>query len=158
MIIRSFCHFLKHSADIEAWSKQRFSPNRQSWVVIPVGIIGQEVGPDMEDVARLSSSAWKRLLNATVNSLCGYAIGFTPGFRFLGNTPRWTACTKKTTTIKSTHWSWGHCGNPTAVYPVWQGGWQYWPAPLIWLIGAVKTSPWLRGDSVRLSQFLEMSS
>ena len=95
-------------------------------VVIPV-YYGPEVGPDLEDVAKhcqLDTDEVIRLHSTTTYR--AYAIGFTPGFAFLGNTPEALHVPRKTTPrLKVPIGSVAIAERQTAVYPsVTPGGWQ----------------------------------
>ena len=95
-------------------------------VVIPV-YYGPEVGPDLDEVAqhcRLSVNEIISLHSET--SYRAYAIGFTPGFAFLGNTPEVLHVPRKNTPrLKVPLGSVAIAERQTAVYPsVTPGGWQ----------------------------------
>lgn len=95
-------------------------------VVIPV-YYDPEVGPDLEDVAQhcgLSVAEVIQLHSAT--SYRAFAIGFSPGFAFLGNLPEALRMPRKTTPrLKVPLGSVAIAEQQTAVYPnVTPGGWQ----------------------------------
>lgn len=95
-------------------------------VVIPV-YYDKEVGPDLEDVAEhcgLSVAEVIKLHSET--SYRAFAIGFSPGFAFLGNTPEALRMPRKTTPrLKVPQGSVAIAEQQTAVYPsVTPGGWQ----------------------------------
>jgi len=121
-----FAIFKALRQSIEAVDPNDFSLNDQRDVVIPV-YYGKEVGPDLEDVAKhcqLSINEVIKRHNETVYR--AYAIGFTPGFAFLGNTPDELHVPRKTTPrLKVPVGSVAIAENQTAVYPsVTPGGWQ----------------------------------
>jgi KipI family sensor histidine kinase inhibitor len=122
-------------------------------VVIPV-YYGPEVGPDLEDVAKhcqLDTDEVIRLHSTTTYR--AYAIGFTPGFAFLGNTPETLHVPRKTTPrLKVPIGSVAIAERQTAVYPsVTPGGWQILGRTPIALVDWASDSLALinAGDSVR---------
>ena len=122
-------------------------------VVIPV-YYGPEVGPDLEDVAKhcqLDTDEVIRLHSTTTYR--AYAIGFTPGFAFLGNTPEALHVPRKTTPrLKVPIGSVAIAERQTAVYPsVTPGGWQILGRTPIALVDWASDSLALinAGDSVR---------
>ncbi|MGO2510669.1 5-oxoprolinase subunit PxpB [Marinomonas polaris] len=138
---------------IEAIDPNDFSVKDQREVVIPV-YYGKEVGPDIEDVAshcKLSiDEVIKRHRETTYRA---YAIGFTPGFAFLGNTPDELHVPRKTTPrLKVPVGSVALAENQTAVYPsVTPGGWQIIGRTPVNLIdwGSKNLALIAMGDSVR---------
>lgn len=138
---------------IEAIDPNDFSVKDQREVIIPV-YYGKEVGPDIEDVAshcKLSiDEVIKRHHETTYRA---YAIGFTPGFAFLGNTPDELHVPRKTTPrLKVPIGSVALAENQTAVYPsVTPGGWQIIGRTPINLIdwGSKNLALIAMGDSVR---------
>lgn len=95
-------------------------------VDIPV-CYGGEYGPDLETVAVLNGLTPEEV----VDIHCGkdyliYAIGFTPGFPYVGGmSERISAPRKKTPTLKVPPGSVGIAGNQTGIYPLeTPGGWQ----------------------------------
>lgn len=138
---------------IEAIDPNDFSVKDQREVVIPV-YYGKEVGPDIEDVAshcKLSiDEVIKRHHETTYRA---YAIGFTPGFAFLGNTPDELHVPRKTTPrLKVPIGSVALAENQTAVYPsVTPGGWQIIGRTPVNLIdwGSKNLALIAMGDSVR---------
>ena len=138
---------------IEAIDPNDFSVKDQREVVIPV-YYGKEVGPDIEDVAshcKLSiDEVIKRHQETTYRA---YAIGFTPGFAFLGNTPDELHVPRKTTPrLKVPVGSVALAENQTAVYPsVTPGGWQIIGRTPVNLIdwGSKNLALIAMGDSVR---------
>ncbi|WP_417507892.1 5-oxoprolinase subunit PxpB [Marinomonas gallaica] len=122
-------------------------------VVIPV-YYGPEVGPDLEDVAthcQLDIEEVIRLHSTTTYR--AYAIGFTPGFAFLGNTPEVLHVPRKTTPrLKVPLGSVAIAERQTAVYPsVTPGGWQILGRTPIALVDWASDSLALikAGDNVR---------
>ena len=122
-------------------------------VVIPV-YYGPEVGPDLEDVEKhcqLDTDEVIRLHSTTTYR--AYAIGFTPGFAFLGNTPEALHVPRKTTPrLKVPIGSVAIAERQTAVYPsVTPGGWQILGRTPIALVNWASDSLALinAGDSVR---------
>lgn len=138
---------------IEVIDPNDFSVKDQREVVIPV-YYGKEVGPDIEDVAshcKLSiDEVIKRHSETTYRA---YAIGFTPGFAFLGNTPDELHVPRKTTPrLKVPVGSVALAENQTAVYPsVTPGGWQIIGRTPVNLIdwGSKNLALIAMGDSVR---------
>ncbi|WP_421847883.1 5-oxoprolinase subunit PxpB [Marinomonas sp.] len=138
---------------IEAIDPNDFSVKDQREVVIPV-YYDKEVGPDIEDVAshcKLSiDEVIKRHSETTYRA---YAIGFTPGFAFLGNTPDELHVPRKTTPrLKVPIGSVAIAENQTAVYPsVTPGGWQIIGRTPVNLIdwGSKNLALIAMGDSVR---------
>lgn len=111
---------------IEAIDPHDFSLKDQREVVIPV-YYGKEVGPDIEDVAKHCKLSVDEVIKRHhETSYRAYAIGFTPGFAFLGNTPDELHVPRKTTPrLKVPIGSVALAENQTAVYPsVTPGGWQ----------------------------------
>ncbi len=95
-------------------------------VVIPV-YYGSEVGPDIEDVAQHCQMSVDQVIQQhSETAYRAYAIGFTPGFAFLGNTPKALHIPRKTTPrLKVPLGSVAIAEQQTAVYPsVTPGGWQ----------------------------------
>lgn len=138
---------------IEAIDPNDFSIKDQREVVIPV-YYDKEVGPDIEDVARhcqLSIDEVIRRHHETTYR--AYAIGFTPGFAFLGNTPDELHVPRKTTPrLKVPVGSVALAENQTAVYPsVTPGGWQIIGRTPVNLIdwGSKNLALIAMGDSVR---------
>lgn len=122
-------------------------------VVIPV-YYGQEVGPDLEDVAKHCQLSMEEIIKRHSETVYrAYAIGFTPGFAFLGNTPDELHVPRKTTPrLKVPIGSVAIAENQTAVYPsVTPGGWQIIGRTPINLIdwGSKNLALIAMGDSVR---------
>ena len=111
---------------IENIDPNDFSIKDQREVVIPV-YYGKEVGPDIEDVANHCQLSIEEVIKRhSETTYRAYAIGFTPGFAFLGNTPDELHVPRKTTPrLKVPIGSVALAENQTAVYPsVTPGGWQ----------------------------------
>jgi len=111
---------------IENIDPNNFSSTDQREVVIPV-YYGKEVGPDIEDVANHCKLSLDEVIKRhSETTYRAYAIGFTPGFAFLGNTPDELHVPRKTTPrLKVPIGSVALAENQTAVYPsVTPGGWQ----------------------------------
>ncbi|WP_417526649.1 5-oxoprolinase subunit PxpB [Marinomonas shanghaiensis] len=148
-----FAMFKTIRKTIDVIDPNDFSIKDQREVVIPV-YYGKEVGPDIEDVAnhcKLSiDEVIKRHHETTYRA---YAIGFTPGFAFLGNTPDELHVPRKTTPrLKVPVGSVALAENQTAVYPsVTPGGWQIIGRTPINLIdwGSKNLALIAMGDSVR---------
>jgi KipI family sensor histidine kinase inhibitor len=148
-----FAMFKTIRQTIDVIDPNDFSIKDQREVVIPV-YYGKEVGPDIEDVAnhcKLSiDEVIKRHHETTYRA---YAIGFTPGFAFLGNTPDELHVPRKTTPrLKVPVGSVALAENQTAVYPsVTPGGWQIIGRTPINLIdwGSKNLALIAMGDSVR---------
>nr|WP_067298886.1 5-oxoprolinase subunit PxpB [Marinobacterium profundum] len=95
-------------------------------VVVPV-YYGEEVALDMAEICQhLGLSADEVIALHSSVSYRVYAIGFSPGFAFLGNTdPRLSMPRKSTPRLKVPRGSLGIADNQTAIYPsVTPGGWQ----------------------------------
>jgi len=95
-------------------------------VVLPV-YYGPEVALDLEYIARecqLSTEEVIRLHSEQIYRV--YAIGFSPGFAYLGNTPDQLRVARKATPrLKVPAGSLGIADNQTAIYPAQTpGGWQ----------------------------------
>lgn len=121
-----FAIFKALRQSIEAVDPNDFSLNDQRDVVIPV-YYGKEVGPDLEDVAKHCQLSINEVIKRHSETVYrAYAIGFTPGFAFLGNTPDELHVPRKTTPrLKVPVGSVAIAENQTAVYPsVTPGGWQ----------------------------------
>ena len=92
-----FAIFKALRQSIEAVDPNDFSLNDQRDVVIPV-YYGKEVGPDLEDVAKHCQLSINEVIKRHSETVYrAYAIGFTPGFAFLGNTPDELHVPRKTT-------------------------------------------------------------
>ncbi|WP_011978193.1 5-oxoprolinase subunit PxpB [Marinomonas sp.] len=138
---------------IEAIDPNDFSVKDQREVVIPV-YYGKEVGPDIEDVARHCKLSIDEVIQRhSETTYRAYAIGFTPGFAFLGNTPDELHVPRKTTPrLKVPIGSVALAENQTAVYPsVTPGGWQIIGRTPVNLIdwGSKNLALIAMGDSVR---------
>lgn len=138
---------------IEAIDPNDFSVKDQREVVIPV-YYGKEVGPDIEDVAKHCHLSIDEIIQRHSETIYrAYAIGFTPGFAFLGNTPDELHVPRKTTPrLKVPIGSVALAENQTAVYPsVTPGGWQIIGRTPVNLIdwGSENLALIAMGDSVR---------
>lgn len=138
---------------IEAIDPNDFSVKDQREVVIPV-YYGKEVGPDIEDVAKHCHLSIDEIIQRhSETTYRAYAIGFTPGFAFLGNTPDELHVPRKTTPrLKVPIGSVALAENQTAVYPsVTPGGWQIIGRTPVNLIdwGSENLALIAMGDSVR---------
>ena len=95
-------------------------------VVIPV-YYAEEVGPDLQEVADHCGMTVKEVIQLhSQTTYRAYAIGFTPGFAFLGNTAEVLHVPRKNTPrLKVPTGSVAIAERQTAVYPgVSPGGWQ----------------------------------
>ncbi|MBM6550922.1 5-oxoprolinase subunit PxpB [Marinomonas ostreistagni] len=95
-------------------------------VVIPV-YYAPEVGPDLEDVAKQCSLTVDEVIKQHSETVYrAYAIGFAPGFAFLGNTPEALRLPRKTTPrLKVPRGSVAIAEQQSAVYPSeTPGGWH----------------------------------
>ncbi|MFI8622393.1 MULTISPECIES: 5-oxoprolinase subunit PxpB [unclassified Marinomonas] len=105
-------------------------------VVIPV-YYAEEVGPDLQEVAKHCDMTVEEVIQLhSQTTYRAYAIGFTPGFAFLGNTPKALHIPRKNTPrLKVPIGSVAIAEQQTAVYPsVSPGGWQILgrtPTPLV---------------------------
>ncbi|MGO3344515.1 MAG: 5-oxoprolinase subunit PxpB [Marinomonas sp.] len=132
-------------------------------IIIPV-YYGDDVGPDLHAVAAhcgLTPDAVIRLHSQ--QTYRAYAIGFTPGFSFLGNTlPALHIPRKSTPRHKVPKGSVAIAENQTAVYPsVTPGGWQIigrTPTELInWQsenLGLIATGDHVRFKPISQEEFL----
>lgn len=130
-----------------------FSVKDQREVVIPV-YYGKEVGPDINDVANHCKLSIDEIIKRhSETTYRAYAIGFTPGFAFLGNTPDELHVPRKTTPrLKVPIGSVALAENQTAVYPsVTPGGWQIIGRTPVNLVdwGSKNLALIAMGDSVR---------
>ncbi|NVK72650.1 MAG: 5-oxoprolinase subunit PxpB [Oceanospirillaceae bacterium] len=138
---------------IENIDPNDFSIKDQREVVIPV-YYDKEVGPDIEDVANHCQLSIEEVIKRhSETTYRAYAIGFTPGFAFLGNTPDELHVPRKTTPrLKVPIGSVALAENQTAVYPsVTPGGWQIIGRTPVNLIdwGSKNLALIAMGDSVR---------
>ncbi|MDB4837179.1 5-oxoprolinase subunit PxpB [Marinomonas sp.] len=122
-------------------------------VAIPV-YYGTEVGPDLEEVAiHCGLSIEEVIKRHHQTAYRAYAIGFTPGFAFLGNTPDELHVPRKATPrLKVPIGSVAIAENQTAVYPsVTPGGWQIIGRTPIKLVdwGSANLSLIAMGDTIR---------
>ncbi|BFM49922.1 5-oxoprolinase subunit PxpB [Marinomonas sp. THO17] len=95
-------------------------------IIIPV-YYGDDVGPDLAEVAAHCGMTNEQVIQChSAQTYRAFAIGFTPGFAFLGNTPEQLHIARKTTPrLKVPIGSVAIAENQTAVYPsVTPGGWQ----------------------------------
>ncbi|REG83789.1 5-oxoprolinase subunit PxpB [Marinomonas pollencensis] len=105
-------------------------------IVIPV-YYAEEVGPDLQEVADHCGMTVEEVIQLhSQTTYRAYAIGFTPGFAFLGNTPEVLHVPRKNTPrLKVPTGSVAIAERQTAVYPgVSPGGWQILgrtPTPLV---------------------------
>lgn len=143
---------IRESLSVSATNKE-YSDDNQQEVVIPV-YYGSEVGPDLDDVAAHCQLSVEEVIKRHSQTLYrAYAIGFTPGFAFLGNTPEELHMPRKATPrLKVPIGSVAIAENQTAVYPsVTPGGWQIigrTPAKLVdW--GSDNLSLIAMGDAIR---------
>lgn len=107
-------------------SNQQIQTKETREVVIPV-YYGDEVGPDIEHVANHCQITTDDVIALHSQTLYrAYAIGFMPGFAFLGNTPQALHIPRKTTPrLKVPTGSVAIAEQQTAVYPSpTPGGWQ----------------------------------
>lgn len=134
-------------------------------IVLPV-YYGPEAALDMAHIARecqLSTDEVIRLHSEQRYRV--YAIGFSPGFAYLGNTPEALRVARKATPrLKVPAGSLGIADNQTAIYPTQTpGGWQIigrTPLDMIdWsrdTLTRVKVGDWVRFEPIDRDRFLEM--
>lgn len=138
---------------IETIDPNDFALDDKREVVIPV-YYGPEVGPDIQDVAEHCQLSIEEVIKRhSETTYRAYAIGFTPGFAFLGNTPKELHVPRKTTPrLKVPIGSVALAENQTAVYPsITPGGWQIIGRTPIQLVdwGSENLALIAMGDSVR---------
>lgn len=95
-------------------------------IEIPV-CYGGEFGPDLEAVAAVNGLKPKQVIEIhSGQDYLIYAIGFAPGFPYVGGVPDAIASPRKTTPrFKVPAGSVGIAGNQTGIYPIESpGGWQ----------------------------------
>lgn len=95
-------------------------------VRVPV-YYGSEVAPDLDEVAELTGLSTAEVIELhTAQRYRVYAIGFSPGFCFMGNTdPRLAVARKASPRTQVPTGSVGLADRQTAVYPSTSpGGWQ----------------------------------
>lgn len=95
-------------------------------VEIPV-CYGGDYGPDLESVAAINGLTPKQVIEIhSGQDYLIYAIGFAPGFPYVGGVPEAIATPRKTTPrFKVPAGSVGIAGNQTGIYPIeTPGGWQ----------------------------------
>lgn len=105
---------------------QTITESERREVVIPV-YYDPEVGPDLEEVAQQCGMSVAEVIELhSGTTYRAFAIGFSPGFAFLGNTPEAIRMPRKTTPrLKVPLGSVAIAEQQTAVYPsVTPGGWQ----------------------------------
>lgn len=134
-------------------------------IVLPV-YYGPEAALDMAHIARecqLSTDEVIRLHSEQRYRV--YAIGFSPGFAYLGNTPEALRVARKATPrLKVPAGSLGIADNQTAIYPTQTpGGWQIigrTPLDMVdWgrdTLTRVKVGDWVRFEPIDRDRFLEM--
>lgn len=115
---------------------------------------GDEVALDLADVSEHTGLSAEEVIRVhSDNEYRVYAIGFTPGFAYLGNTDkRITIGRKSTPRLKVPTGSVGIADNQTAIYPsVTPGGWQIIGRTPVKLIDWQSDSltPFEVGDMVR---------
>lgn len=117
----------KHINEVTASIKPDSSLKQTSReVIIPV-YYDLEVGPDLQEVATYCGLSIDEVIaQHSQPRYRAYAIGFAPGFAFLGNTPEAIRMPRKTTPrLKVPLGSVAIAEQQTAVYPsVTPGGWQ----------------------------------
>lgn len=116
------CKLLRERLD-----KMDLQAEKESVIVeIPV-CYGGDYGPDLEAVAGINGLTPKQVIeiHSGQNYLI-YAIGFAPGFPYVGGVPEAIATPRKTTPrFKVPAGSVGIAGNQTGIYPIeTPGGWQ----------------------------------
>ncbi len=122
-------------------------------IEIPV-VYGGEVGPDLQEVARLTDMTEKQVveLHASVNYTV-YFLGFQPGFPYLGGLPEALQVPRRTDPrLRVTAGTVGIGGGQTGIYPLeTPGGWQLIGRTALCLFDPSRPSPALLapGDCVR---------
>ena len=140
----------------------RASDQRKT-IVIPV-YYGDEVGPDLNEVAEHCHMTPNEIIHHhSETTYRAYAIGFTPGFSFLGSTPDALHIPRKNTPRhKVPKGSVAIAENQTAVYPsVTPGGWRIigrTPLELVdWdseHLGLIATGDSVRFEPISRDEFL----
>lgn len=141
----------------EKW--QEGVQSKRRIVDIPV-CYGGEVGPDLEEVARINRLTPEEVVRIhTAGTYLVYMIGFAPGFPFLGGLSEKIAAPRRETPRMSIpKGSVGIAGKQTGVYPIsTPGGWQLiGQTPLPLFRPDEKVPSLLRaGDEVRFVQMSE---
>lgn len=123
--VSAFCRLLQEAlVDLDTARDQ--GPVSAAVVSIPV-YYGAEVAPDLEEVAQLTGLSVSEVIELhAAQTYRVYAIGFSPGFCFMGNTdPRLRVARKVSPRTRVPAGSVGLADRQTAVYPsVSPGGWQ----------------------------------
>lgn len=131
---------------------QAAQPSEVARLEIPV-YYAEEVGPDLHEVAKQTGLSVEEVIRLhTEVDYRVYAIGFAPGFAYLGLTDaRLRVARKLTPRLKVPKGSVALADNQTAVYPsVSPGGWQLIGRTPIELIdwSAAQVSPFVMGAVV----------
>lgn len=119
----------EHVRDLleELVTRPAASPEEKAPVVdIPV-CYGGQYGPDLEEVAALNGLTADEVIRLhSEGRYLVYALGFAPGFPYIGGMDaRISAPRKKTPRLKIPAGSVGIAGNQTGIYPIeTPGGWQ----------------------------------
>lgn len=115
---------LRRALDADAVDPSTRAPSRE--VELPV-YYGPEVALDLAEISRHSGLPPEQVVAIHSETLYRvYAIGFSPGFAYLGNTDRRIAMPRKSTPrLKVPTGSLGIADTQTAIYPsCTPGGWQ----------------------------------
>jgi KipI family sensor histidine kinase inhibitor len=134
-------------------AESKTEPLKHKQIVLPV-YYGQEVALDHTDISRHTDLAFSEVV-ALHTAACYrvFAIGFAPGFAYLGNTPSQLSVPRKATPrLKVPKGSVAIADQQTAVYPDQSpGGWQViGRTPLNLLdISQANLSTFEMGDEVR---------
>lgn len=132
-------------------------------LVIPV-YYGEEVGPDLAEVAaHCKLSIADVIARHSMQTYRAYAVGFTPGYSFLGNTAKALHIPRKSSPrLKVPKGSVAIAENQTAVYPsVTPGGWRIigrTPLEMIdWdseTLGIIATGDKVKFEAISKEEFL----
>jgi len=129
--------------------------NADKLIEIPV-YYGEEVALDLHYIAEKAQLTHKQVIEIHSSKIYDvYAIGFSPGFAYLGNVDDAIACPRKTTPRqKVLQGSLGIADQQTAIYPTDSpGGWQIIGRTPIQLIdyNSERLTPFSTGDKVKFN-------
>lgn len=113
---------------LEEFVRQPVASLEEKSTVVDIPVCyGGKYGPDLEDVAALNDLTAAEVIRLhSEGPYLVYALGFAPGFPYIGGMEeRISAPRKKTPRLKIPAGSVGIAGNQTGIYPIeTPGGWQ----------------------------------